>query len=95
MTTQSRHLSAYLDDEKFAAVSKLAKERGRTLSGFMKWLIERELDGAREREDKILANQVRILIGVDALLKHHTDPKLFGVVIATRRGRLGSTSDEA
>lgn len=95
MTKHYRHVSAYLDDARFAAVSQLAKDRGLAISTLMKWLIEQELDGPKKREDKILDNQVRLLIGVDALLKHHSNEKLLGIVRDTRKARLEGASDEA
>ena len=89
-----RHVSAYLDADRFAAISTIAEQRGLKLSALIKQLVDHEIAGGRIREEALIANQVKILIGVDGLLKHHTNTKLFGIVKATRNSRLGSAPDE-
>ena len=95
MDKQCRQISVYLDDTTHAALAAVARKQGRSLSSHVKSLIEREIDGAHSREDKILDNQVRLLIGVDALIKHHGNEKLFSIVRDTRKAKLGGSSDEA
>jgi hypothetical protein len=95
MAKQYRQASAYLDDAKFAAIAAIARSHDRSLSSHLKHLIEREIARAGDGKKDIVALQTEILIGVDALLKHHPDKTVFGIVKATRAARLGGSSDGA
>ena len=95
MNTQSRPVTVYLDGSTYEAVAKIAKDQRRSLSSHVKSLVEREIAGSRGLEDKLLDNQISLLIGVNALLKYHPDKDVFRIVNDARKTRLGSASDEA
>ena len=94
MDRRLKQASAYLDPETYAAFTALSNQHQRSISGHLKHLIEREI--ARDDVTKSLVEtQIKILIGVDGLLKYHDNNELFGIVKATRNSRLGSAPDEA
>ena len=94
MDRRLKQASAYLDPETYAAFAALSGQHQRSISGHLKHLIEREI--ARDDVTKSLVEtQIKILIGVDGLLKYHDNNELFGIVKATRNSRLGSAPDEA
>lgn len=95
MTKQYRQATAYVDEATYLAFAAVARRHRRSMSGHLKALIEQELAGQPERQKEIRDTALKILIGVDALLKHHPNDSLFGVVKATRNMKLGGASDDA
>jgi len=95
MTHKYRHVSAYLDPDRFAAISGIAEQRGVKLSALIKQLVDHEIGGGRVSQEALIDNQIKILIGVDGLLKYHTNKDVFAIVKKTRLEKLGSPPDEA
>jgi hypothetical protein len=95
MKKHYRPATAYLNDSAYDAILAAARANKRSLSSHLKHLIEREIARAGDGKKDIVALQTEILIGVDALLKHHPDKTVFGIVKATRAARLGGSSDGA
>lgn len=90
-----RQATAYLDDGTFRAISKIARDQGRSLSGHLKALIEQDIAGSSGWHKEIRDNSIKTLVAVDALVKHHPNQQLFGIVKTTARARIGDVSDEA
>lgn len=95
MKKQYRQATAYLDEATYLAFAAVARRHRRSMSSHIKALIEQELGGQPERQKDIRDTAKKILIGVDALLKHHPNSDLFEVVKATRSVKVGGASDEA
>lgn len=90
-----RQATVYLDDETFHAISKIAKDNGRSLSSYVKTLIEQDIAGGSGWHKEIRDNSIKTLVAVDALVKHHHNEKLFGIVKTTAKARIGGLSGEA
>jgi hypothetical protein len=85
----------YLDEDLAGSVRAAARQRRTSASAYAKAVLERELTTTRRQAPDPENLLAAILIGVDALVKHHPNEKLFGVVKATRSAKLGAPSDEA
>jgi hypothetical protein len=85
----------YLDEDLAGSVRAAARQRRTSASAYAKTILQRELTAERPSAPDSESLLAAILIGVDALVKHHPNTKLFGVVKATRSAKLGASSDEA
>lgn len=85
----------YLDEDLANTIRTAARQSHTSASAYAKAVLERDLSAhkAKSLDAEFLLSE--ILIGVDALLKHHPNDKLFSVVKSTRRAKLGRVSDEA
>lgn len=92
---RSHQIIVYLDADAATHLKAAALQRRMSASAYAKLLLDRELARGSDGKKDIVALQTEILIGVDALLKHHPNEKLFGVVKATRVARLAGSSDGA
>ena len=89
-----RQITTYVDDPIFEKASAHARSRQETVSVYVRSLIERDLAGAADLAESVQTTLLKVLIGVDALLKHHPKTDLLTIVKATRDKRTGSLSDE-
>lgn len=89
-----RQITTYVDGPVFDKAIAHAHSRRITVSAYVKSLIERDVAGATDLAETVQMTLVKVLIGVDALLKHHPKPDLLTIVKATRDKRTGSVSDE-
>lgn len=95
MKKTHKQVTVYLSDIAHERIQAASRANKRSLSGHIKHLIDSDISGSGPPSDDLLTIQKKILIGVDALLKFHDDPKVFGIVKATRAARFGGQSDEA
>lgn len=89
-----RQISTYVDGAIYAKAIANAHARRITVSAYVKSLIERDLAGANDLAEVVQPTLIKLMIGVDALLKHHPKLDLLTIVKATRDKRTGSVSDE-
>ena len=86
MTEQSRTITISLSPVLQARLNARAAQRGASRSEYIRALIERDLEG-----DSLTAQVETRLgfleLGIDALLKHHPNAELRGVVHNTHRER--------
>lgn len=86
MTEQSRTITISLSPALQARLNARALQRGTSRSEYIRVLIERDLEG--ESVTAQVESRLGFLeLGIDALLKHHPNSELRGVVHNTHRER--------
>jgi hypothetical protein len=95
MKSPYKRATAYLNDADYVRLLAVANANGRTVSGHVKHIIERNLASASIQQTDLLPQLTAIQIAVDLLVKNHPNTKLFEVVTAVRADRLKRASHEA
>ena len=88
-----RQASTYLHPAEYANLATRARQRGISVSAYLKLLVEDDRPATQSGD--ITATLNRLLIAVDALVKHHPNEQLFKIVRATQQAKVGGRSDEA
>ena len=87
MRSRSRTITISLSPSLQDRMDARIAQRNVTRSEYLRALIERDFDG--EMPPQALENQLGFIeLGIDALLKHHSNEELRGVVHNTHRDRL-------
>lgn len=92
---RSLQIIVYLDEPLARVVRSTANARQLSASALARSLIEDGLGQSDRKNDQLSTSLTRLQIAVDALVKHHPNEKLFGIVRATQQAKCGSRSDEA
>lgn len=88
-------VSVYLDPETMGLVTDMAARKRVSRSSYIVSLIRSSLASGGDPVIRQLDERLRsVAIGVDALLKHHPNPELRGIVRATIAARRQEASDE-
>jgi hypothetical protein len=95
MKSPYKRATAYLNDAEYARLLAVANASGRTVSGHVKHIIERDLASASIQQIDLLPHLTAIQIGVDALIRNHPNVELHRVVAEVRAARLKGASHEA
>jgi hypothetical protein len=95
MKKPKRQITVYLTDTDYERLVSVAQADGRSLSGYITYVMDRLVRPAKPVEDKVVSSLTEIQIAVDALVKNHPNTKLFEVVTAVRADRLKRASHEA
>lgn len=95
MKSQYKRATAYLNDADYVRLLAVANASGRTISGYVKQIIERDLASPRFQPIDLLSSLTAIQIAVDALVRNHPNTELHKVVAEVRAARLKGDSREA
>ncbi len=95
MKSPYKRATAYLNDADYAKLLAVANAGGRTISGHVKHIIERDLASPRSHPADLISSLTAIQIAVDALVKNHPNTELHKVVAEVRAARLKGASHEA
>jgi hypothetical protein len=94
MKSPYKRATAYLNDAAYVRLRAVADASGRTISGHVKHIIERDLASPRFQPVDLLSSLTAIQIAVDALVRNHPNVELHKVVAEVRAARLKGASDE-